>query len=432
MSAIAYTSPLVPVEWIAAHGLRPCWLRLGSVNARPRVAVRRGVCPYAGAVVDAAVDGLDAAGLVMTTICDQMRYAAAMIESASTFPLFLMNVPSTWQSDAARNLYREELARLGRFLVRCGGSTPTDAELAAVMAAYDRARADIFAVRDRLTGRQFAEAMVAVREGMPWATTVEGVCGRAKYGVRSTEYEATGPECAVHSTEYRVPSTKYEDSASLVRHPKPSDPESTAGTACCPSDAPYSVLRTSYSTAGTQDSKSAGPTREPDTSYSALGTPHSLPATPPAPFTAIRLALLGGPLLERDYAIYDLLERAGGRVVLDATEIGERTLPAPFDPQRLAHDPVAELVHAYFDRIPDVFRRPNNGLYQWLQQELAVRRVQGILMRRYVWCDLWHAEFARLREWSPVPVLDLDASGEEDCAMARTLGRIEAFLETLA
>ena len=28
MNAIAYCQPLVPPEWIAAHGLQPHWLRL--------------------------------------------------------------------------------------------------------------------------------------------------------------------------------------------------------------------------------------------------------------------------------------------------------------------------------------------------------------------------------------------------------------------
>ncbi len=73
MRTIAYCSPLVPVEWIAAHGLRPQWLSLRAGADRPSVAGTRGVCPYAGAVVDAALSGIDDAALVLTTVCDQMR-----------------------------------------------------------------------------------------------------------------------------------------------------------------------------------------------------------------------------------------------------------------------------------------------------------------------------------------------------------------------
>ncbi len=137
-----------------------------------------------------------------------------------------------------------------------------------------------------------------------------------------------------------------------------------------------------------------------------------------------------------DDALLDLIERAGGRVVLDATETGERTLPAPFRGEQLDADPFEELVAAYFDAIPDVFRRPNDRLYAWIGREVAGRRVRGLLVRRYVWCDLWHAELARLRQESAVPVLEWDVVGE-DCAAAvttpstRDTGRLEAFLEML-
>ncbi len=60
--------------------------------------------------------------------------------------------------------------------------------------------------------------------------------------------------------------------------------------------------------------------------------------------------------------------------------------------------------------------------------------MRGILHRRYVWCDTWHVEFQRLREWAPVPVVELDVGGEEDGrdeGRRRMAGRIQAFLETL-
>ena len=75
----------------------------------------------------------------------------------------------------------------------------------------------------------------------------------------------------------------------------------------------------------------------------------------------IPLAILGGPLLETDCEFFDLVERAGGRIVLDATEHGQRTLPRPFDPARVAAEPLEELADAYFDGIPDAFRRPEHA-----------------------------------------------------------------------
>jgi benzoyl-CoA reductase/2-hydroxyglutaryl-CoA dehydratase subunit BcrC/BadD/HgdB len=105
-------------------------------------------------------------------------------------------------------------------------------------------------------------------------------------------------------------------------------------------------------------------------------------------------------------------------------------LPAAFDRERVRADPLGELTRAYFGTIPDVFRRPNDELYRWLGQELAARQVRGILLHRYVWCDIWHAELARLKQWSPVPVLEIDEC-DDDASLGRTAGRIEAFLEML-
>ena len=77
-----------------------------------------------------------------------------------------------------------------------------------------------------------------------------------------------------------------------------------------------------------------------------------------------------------------------------------------------------------------MFQRPNSRLYEYLETALPARSVRGILFCRRIWCDLWHIELERLREWTPLPVLDLDLS-EEAQAAARMAGRVEAFLEML-
>jgi benzoyl-CoA reductase/2-hydroxyglutaryl-CoA dehydratase subunit BcrC/BadD/HgdB len=343
MKPILSTSPFVPPEWIAAHGLRPGWTRPGSAVGSPLREVRRGVCPYAGAWVDAARSGVGATAVVAATTCDQMRYAAALLDRDAGVPVFLMNVPSTWQTLVARQLYRDELERLGRFLVRVGGTAPSASELVRVMLQYDRARSAVRAVRDRLPARRFAEAVVRLR----------GSDGNEGSGLSS------GSRTVLSETSL-------------------------------PEDGSY-------------------------------------PISP-----GVALALVGGPLSEEDFALLDLIDQAGGRVVLDATEGGERTLPAPFDRDLLREDPLDALVRAYFDAIPDAFRRPNHGLYEWLGRELAGRGVRGIVLRRYLWCDTWHAELNRLRRRSPVPVLDLQVGDRDDRAMTRMLGRLEAFLETLS
>jgi benzoyl-CoA reductase/2-hydroxyglutaryl-CoA dehydratase subunit BcrC/BadD/HgdB len=333
---IAYSSPFIPVEWIAAHGLRPHWLRPRSASSRLVLAVTRGICPYSGALLDTLFSEADnsepgpfsaCSALALTTICDQMRYAAALAESGGRCPVFLLNVPSTWQTVEVRELYLDELRRFGRFMQRIGGAPPTDDELARVMLAYERARQKLQSMRANLSARRFADALAELRG-----------------------------------------------------------------------------------------------------SLTALAEP---PAGSPRT-EGIPLAVIGGPLLEDDYTFYDVLENAGGRVVLDATEGGERTLPKKFDPEKTAADPLQELAESYFTTIPDVFRRPNTGLYEWLEGKLAERRVRGIVFRRYVWCDLWHGELQRLKQWSPVPVLEIDAGADDLSAANRIQSRIESFLEMLA
>ena len=175
-----------------------------------------------------------------------MRYAAAVIESRGNCPIFLLNVPSTWQRSEVRKLYVDELERLGRFMVQLGGNSPGNAELTQVMLAYDRARFAVQSARNKLPAREFADAIAAVRGSLP------------------------------NISEY--------------------DPGN--------------------------------------------GTPQT---------DGIPLAVLGGPLLEPDYTFFNLIEQAGGRVVLDATEGGERTMPRPFDQAKVASDPLQELADAYFD-----------------------------------------------------------------------------------
>ena len=323
MSSVAYCSPFVPPEWIVAHGLAPRWLRLGRDPQR-KFGAGRAVCPFAAALVDDAL-ALDAAAIVLTTTCDQMRYAAGVVEQQGGPPVFLMNVPATWQSDAVRRLYVDELKRLGRFLVRLGGRFAGTTQLTSIMFEFDSRRSVLRSTRHHFTARQYAEAMAGLRE------------------------------------ESRSP-------------------------------LPDAIRR------------------------------------PPGP--GIPVAVVGGPLLEKHLSFLDLIEEAGGRVVLDATEGGERTLPATFDPLRVQADPLAELGRAYFESIPDVLRRPNEGFYRWLAAELAASRARGILFHRYVWCDTWHAEFARLRAWSPLPVIEVDACDDGDSS-DRSAARIEALLEML-
>jgi benzoyl-CoA reductase/2-hydroxyglutaryl-CoA dehydratase subunit BcrC/BadD/HgdB len=133
---VLYASPFVPREWIAAHGLRPRLVvakPLGNGAPQPRTVM--GACHFAETLLQMAAS---AEAAVFVTSCDQMRRAAD--QASSLDRVFLMNVPATWQAPAARQLYRAEIERLGAFLVRLGGATPSPDALAAEMRRHVRAR----------------------------------------------------------------------------------------------------------------------------------------------------------------------------------------------------------------------------------------------------------------------------------------------------
>ncbi len=142
-----------------------------------------------------------------------------------------------------------------------------------------------------------------------------------------------------------------------------------------------------------------------------------------------RLALVGGPISGHDAVLFKTIERYGGRIELDGSETGERTLAAPFNRRRLRDNPLLELADAYFGTIPDAFRRPNSELYRWLATEIGQRSIEGVILIRYLWCDLWHAEAGRIREWLDVPMLDLELNAEDPVARLET--KVQAFLEAL-
>ncbi len=307
---VAYSSPFVPAEWIAAHRLTPLRLTPGPSV----VAAGAGICPFAHDFLQASqVPGV-ADGVIFTTTCDQMRRFAE--QARASLPTFLMNVPATWQTTEAVGLYVAELRRMSEFLITLGGHAPTAEELRQTMEAFDKIR----------------------RNG---------------------------------SFESRAQWEKDRGGA-------------------------------------------AGDTLPMNLASSEKGF--------------IRIALVGGPLRKQDAWIAEHLQHAGATIVLDATETGERTLPAPFDEARVRTDPLAELARAYFLTIPDAFRRPDSLLHDYLSREVQARRIRGILLIRCVWCDQWHAQVARIKDSLGVPVVEIDL-GQDDHDTPRIKTRIDSLLD---
>ena len=334
LPAVAFSSPFVPAEWIAAHGFQPHRLRLFAAER-----LTRGVCPYAGALLDAALrrngpghrnahpqsQKLPIPHPRSVGIDNRLRSDAVRCRDAgSSRPRSGVSVERAFHvADARRaRLYRDELRRLGRFLVRLGGHRPNDADLSRTMLDFERAREE--------------------QEG-----------------------------------------SRIGDGGGGIRP--------------------------------------------------SMGTDAGHPIPNPQPPLAVPLAVVGGPLMETDgqFPFFELVARAGGCVVLDATEGGQRTLPRPFDRGRVASDPFGELADAYFDGIPDAFRGPTRRSMSGSAGRWPPAAHAGVILRRYLWCDLWHAECQRLKQWSPVPVLEIDIGPDNDAAPNRVQGRLEAFLETL-
>jgi len=324
---LIYSCPFVPAEWIAAHGLHPSRILPRSAKTSTTVNISHGLCPFTRAFIHEAIANKQAAGVIVTTTCDQMRRGADFIQSQTEAPLFIMHVPTTWQTAGVHKYYLDELKRLSHFLVERGGKAPSKDELIDVMLDYQAKRNELQAWQGRISARQYADAIIKFnREG-----TVDRDIGKR-------EIRAEG----------------------------------------------------------------------------------------------IAVALVGGPIMAEDLCLFDQIAESGGRIVLDGTTSGERTLVDAFDRRRLPEDPLMELVQAYFGGIPDAFRRPNSQLYEWLKEKLKEREARAIIFHRYLWCDTWHVEVQRLKEWTELPVLDLDGCDNDTNTQHRTQVRIQALMEILS
>jgi benzoyl-CoA reductase/2-hydroxyglutaryl-CoA dehydratase subunit BcrC/BadD/HgdB len=162
--------------------------------------------------------------------------------------------------------------------------------------------------------------------------------------------------------------------------------------------------------------------------YHDSGRASNLP--PLVPPGKVPLALVGGPFVPANWHLFHLIEQAGGRIALNATESGERSLLPTIDcPEDKS--PFAALADGYFERIADAFQRPHTRLYEWLKPRLEARQVRGIILWQYTGCDLWRAEAQTLSEVFQLPVILLEG-GAEPGANPRDENRLQAFVETLS
>ena len=315
------TSPWIPPEWIRAHGLQPHGIWTEENLLHGAASLTAGVCAFAEAAVQFAELNPGSA-VIFSTACDQMRRGFDTTMHHGQHRTFLFNLPATWQTQAAGQLFRSELERLGQFLLALGGVTPSASCLRLELEKSNAARQRLLDLAPVSAAREFAKAL--------------------------DQFHRDG-----------------------------------------------SVLPLPEIAKGNQ----------------------------------VPLALVGGPFPSLHWKLLDEIESSGGRVVLNATKTGERSLYPPFE-LTAGCDPFEALVDGYCDHIADVFQRPNTRLYSWLKPRLASRQVRGIVLWHFTGCDLWRAEAGSLREAFGLPVLLLEAGGEPGNA-PRELTRLQAFVETL-
>jgi hypothetical protein len=84
--------------------------------------------------------------------------------------------------------------------------------------------------------------------------------------------------------------------------------------------------------------------------------------------------------------------------------------------------------------VGDVFQRPNTLFYDQIQSVIAERHLDGLLIVRTTWCDVWRLASVRLHEVVKVPVLewvmDSQCQGQSFPDGSSTT-RLEAFCELL-
>lgn len=145
------------------------------------------------------------------------------------------------------------------------------------------------------------------------------------------------------------------------------------------------------------------------------------------PTGKLNLALLGGPLpAPLREQIDRLLIPSRAVVRLDATE-GRLAAPAP-DPHEI--DPLTRLARRYF-AIPAIWRRPNDPLFAGFAAQIEQNQIDGVLLLRYIFCDLWHSSAAEFKRRLPVPLIEIDLDGGETLT-ASAVSRIEAFVEAMS
>jgi len=386
------TSPWLPVEWIEAHGLEPrgAW----SATDDQTGAVPEGVCAFALAMSDLARAQPEAA-VIFSTACDQMRRAADA--TVSSQPMQIDNPAPVRASVRSASCPQLAARGTGEPLRIETIRAPT----AGSIDASDRP-ARVFLFNLPATWQTPAARRLYHVEVARLGTFLERLGGRAP-----ADAELAG---VIRSYESRRAALRELMARSPARQGT-SAVMAYFDDVALPSRALSTRSRASAECHHSPQSGKAPPRRD-----AATGS--------------VPVALMGGPLLPSQWPLFDAIESAGGRVVLNASEPGERNLLPPMPNLTPNQNLLPALADHYFDHCLDVFQRPNSRLYEWLSARLTQRGVRGIVLWVHVGCDLWRAEAASLRDAFGLPLLVLE-SRDVRAGTLREQNRLAAFIESL-
>lgn len=125
-----------------------------------------------------------------------------------------------------------------------------------------------------------------------------------------------------------------------------------------------------------------------------------------------------------------ILNSVNAGIALDVTEEKLVDVFLKRNHTPMQRDPLAELASRIF-QLPAVWRRPNHTFYQALTEKVEQQPVDGLIVFRYVFCDLWHSAIFELKKRLPIPILQLDLD-DTNVLSASAISRVQAFAEMLA
>lgn len=142
-----------------------------------------------------------------------------------------------------------------------------------------------------------------------------------------------------------------------------------------------------------------------------------------------KLALIGNHSCQLE-AVSRELRKSGKFTVLNLAESLYEVAEKKFDPAKCRNAPLRSLSKAYLN-IPSPAVCPAELFYNRLKNYVNKYRIDGVILHRYVCCDLWHSKLYILKKLFDVPVLDIEAVDVERELNSRTEYRIQAFTEML-